>query len=112
MTAGHHAGMNDATMIVPVGDFTPEIARRVRETALETAQQRDVVISLRATIRYSWGALNELTEALRSAATPYRIRLTEALPRARALFHELGIGQGWFVEATDVATTAPIHITA
>jgi hypothetical protein len=104
--------MMDATMIVPVGDFTPEVARRVREAALRTAQQRDVIISLRSTIRYSWGALNELAESLRAAGTPYRIRLTEALPRARALFHELGIGHSWFVDVRDVTPSARIHITA
>jgi hypothetical protein len=104
--------MIDATMIVPIGDFTPEVARRVRETAVASAQQRDVVISLASTLRYSWSALNEFAEALRAAVTPHRIRLTHSIPRQRALFHTLGIEQAWFVEVPSAPAATQILIRA
>ena len=90
--------MLNATMIVPVGNFTPDVARRVCRTAVETAQRRAVVISMQWMARPSWSALYDLAEAIRADITPHRIRLTRALPHVRALFRELGIGSAWFVD--------------
>lgn len=100
--------MLDATMIIPVGNFTPDLSRRVRETALESAQCREVVISMQSTQRCTWSALNDLAESLRAAVTPYPIRLARALPRTRALLRELGIESAWFVNADDVVPAGRI----
>lgn len=102
--------MLHATMIVPVGAFTPDLSRRVREAAFRTAQQREVVISLQSIRSCAWGALNELAESLHEAATPYPIRLTRVVPRTRALLHELGIENGWFIRDGDFRAAANIVI--
>jgi hypothetical protein len=89
MCGGNHSNMLNATMIVPIGTFTPDLSRRVRETAFESAQQREVIISMQATERYSWSALYDLAQSLRAAVTPHPIRLARALPRTRALLRDL-----------------------
>jgi hypothetical protein len=102
--------MSNATTIVPIGNFTPALSRRVREMAIERAQGRAVVISMQSTQRYCWSALYDLAEALRATMTPYPIRLARALPRTRALLHELGIQREWFVDTNARALPANIRI--
>lgn len=84
-------------MIVPIGTFTDDVSRRVRETAFESAQQREVIISMKSTERCSWSALCDLAESLRTVVTPYPIRLACPLPRTRSLLHELGIESASFI---------------
>lgn len=102
--------MRSVTMIVPVGNFTADISRRVRETAFESAQQREVIISMQAIQRCSWSALYQLADLLLAAVTPYRVRLTRALPRTCALLHELGIEKTCFISDCDVKTRECILI--
>jgi hypothetical protein len=102
--------MNTVTTIVPIGDFTPGLSRRVRETAHANAQEREVIISMQSTQRCSWSALYDLAESLRAAVTPYPIRLARTVPRTRALLRELGIQSGWFVDDAKVRSDARIFI--
>lgn len=95
-------------MVLPVGSFTPNLSRRVRDTALASAQKRDVIISMQSTQNYSWSALHDLAESLRAAVTPHRIRLANALPSVRSLLREVGIESGWFVDAGGVKPGALI----
>jgi anti-anti-sigma regulatory factor len=88
--------MRNTTMIVPVGALTPELTRRIREAATERAQQSEVIISMQSTERCSWSGLCELADFLAATLTPYRIRLTRALPQTRALLHELGLENARF----------------
>jgi len=99
-------------MIVPIGNFTPDLSRRVRERAFESAQRREVIISMQSTERYSWSALYDLAELLRAAITPYPIRLARALPRTRALLRELGIENTWFINDRDVRSGERILISS
>jgi hypothetical protein len=110
MNVDYDRDMSNATTIVPIGNFTPALARRVREMAIERAQRRAVVISMHSTRRYSWSALCDLAAALRATITPYPIRLARALPRTRALFGELGIQHEWFVEGNARASRATGHV--
>jgi hypothetical protein len=112
MCDGDHSRMLNATMIVPIGTFTSDLSRRVRETAFESAQQREVIISMQSTERYSWSALYDLAESLHAAVTPYPIRLARALPRTRALLRELGIENAWFINDGDFTPGASIRIAS
>lgn len=112
MSGSDNNGMSKATMIVPIGTFTPELSRWVRESALEGAQRRDVIISLQSTERYSWSALCDFAESLRASVTPYRIRLARAVPRTRALLRELGIGNAWFVREGDLSGSVGLRKSA
>lgn len=94
--------MLNATLIVPVGNLTPALSRRVRETAFESAQQHDVIISMQSTEHYAWSALYDLADLVREVATPHQIRLAGALPRTRSLLRELGIERAAFVSDDDV----------
>jgi hypothetical protein len=109
MRVDHDGSMSNATTIVPIGTFTPALSRRIREMAIERAQGRAVVISMHSTERYCWSALYDLAEALRATITPYPIRLARALPRTRALLHELGIQREWFVDGNERALPANIR---
>jgi len=112
MCGDHRSNMLNATMIVPIGTFTPELTRRVRETAFESAQEREVIISMQLTERYAWSALYDLAESLRAAVTPYPIRLARAVPRTRALLRELGIESAWFINDADCSSGASILIAS
>jgi len=89
-------------MIVPIGSFTPDLSRRVRETATRSAMRHDVVISMHSTKHHSWSALCELAEWLHAALTPHPVRLVGALPATRRLLRELGIDGGTFVTHASV----------
>jgi hypothetical protein len=102
--------MRNHTMIVPIGTLTPGLWRRVRETAVTSAQQGAVIISMQSTRRHWWSALNDLADTLRAATTPHPIRLTRALPRTRALLRELGIENAWFISDAEVGSGARILI--
>lgn len=102
--------MRTTTTIVPIGYFTPALARRVRRTALQSAEAREVIISLQLAQRFSWSGLHDLAESLRAAVTPHPIRLARTLPRTRALLNELGIQDGWFVNDADIASATRIII--
>jgi len=102
--------MVQATMIVPIGSFTPDLSRRVRETASRSARQREVIISMQSTQHFSWSALCEFAEWLRARLTRFRIRLAGALPATRALLRELGIDNSWFVSDNSASTTTRILV--
>jgi hypothetical protein len=112
MCGGDHSNMLNATVIVPIGNFNADLSRQVRETALESAQQREVIISMQSTEHYSWSALCDLAESLRAAVTPYPIRLARALPCTRALLRELGIETAWFVNDGDFKPRASILVAS
>jgi hypothetical protein len=102
--------MQNATTIVPIGTFTPDLWGRVRETALARAQQGEVIIALPSTQRMWWNALNGLAEALRMPRTPYAIRLAGARPRTRALLRELGVDHARFVGEPALGSSTRIVI--
>ncbi len=97
-------------MIVPIGSFTPDLSRRVRETATRSAMCHDVVISMHSTEHYSWSALCELAEWLHAALTPYPVRLAGALPATRALLRELGVDGAAFVKYANVRPATRIVV--
>ena len=97
-------------MIVPIGSFTPDLSRRVRETASRSARQREVIISMQSTQHFSWSALCEFAEWLRARLTRFRIRLAGALPATRALLRELGIDNSWFVSGIHARTATRILV--
>ena len=84
-------------MIVPIGSFTPELSRQVRETASHSACQHDVVISMYSTRHFSWRALCEFADWLHSRGTSKRVLLADAVPTTRTLLRELGIDTSWYV---------------
>jgi hypothetical protein len=92
--------MTDTTLIVPIGPFTPELSRRVREAASQTAHERGVVISMQATKQHSWSALCELAEWVR----------TNALPCTQALLRELGVESASFSKSVPAEATARIWV--
>jgi hypothetical protein len=98
--------MSQATMIVPIGSFTPDLWGRVRETAARSAREHEVIISMQSTQHFSWSALCDLAEWLRATLTRFRVRLAGALPATRALLRELGIDSSWFVSGVHAAGTA------
>ena len=102
--------MTDTTIIVPIGNFTLDLSRRVREAASQTAKERGVVISLQSTKHHSWSALCELAEWLRATVTPYPVRLANALPCTRALLRELGVDSTSFSKSALAEATARIWV--
>ncbi len=102
--------MTDTTLIVPIGPFTPELSRRVREAASQTAHERGVVISMQATKQHSWSALCELAEWVRTAVTPHPVRLANALPCTQALLRELGVESASFSKSVPAEATARIWV--
>jgi hypothetical protein len=102
--------MSQATMIVPIGSFTPDLSRRVRETASRSARQHEVIISMQSTQHFSWSALCEFAEWLRARLTRFRVRLAGALPATRALLRELGIDSSWFVSGVLAATATRVLV--
>jgi hypothetical protein len=97
-------------MIVPIGSFTPDLSRRVRETASRSARRNEVIISMQSTQHFSWSALCEFAEWLRATLTRFRIRLAAALPATRALLRELGIDNSWFVSGISATASTTTRI--
>ena len=92
---------NATTVILPVGDFTPAMARKVADALGEAAAHGpSIVISLQWTTRCFWEALCELAEALRGRYRDVRVDFTNVPPTRRALLRELGLERACVVEST------------
>ena len=90
---------NATTVILPVGDFTSAIARKVSDLLSDAAAHgRTIVISLQWTARWSWDALCELAESLRGRHRDARVCFTRVPPTRRALLREVGLGSTWIVD--------------
>jgi hypothetical protein len=104
---------NATTVILPVGDFTSAIARKVAALLGDAAARgRTIVISLQWTVRWSWGALCELAESLRGRYRDARVCFTCVPPTGRALLREVGLGSNWIVEQPSLASAQRVLISA
>jgi hypothetical protein len=102
---------NATTVILPVGEFTSVIARKVSDSLGDAAAHgRTIVISLQWTARWSWGALCELAESLRGRYRDARVSFTRVAPNQRALLREVGLGSGWIVEEPLLASAQRVLI--
>ena len=90
---------NATTVIVPVGDFTSAIMRKVVESFGEaSAHGRAIVISLQWTARWSWDALCQLAESLHGRYRNARVCFTGVPPARLALLREVGLNAEWSVD--------------
>ncbi len=104
---------NATTVILPVGDFTAAIARKLADSLDDAAARgRTIVISLQWIARWSWGALCELADSLHGRYRDVRICFTRVAPTGRALLHEVGLGSGWIVEEPPLASAQRVLIAA
>jgi hypothetical protein len=84
---------NATTVIIPVGDFTTVIARKLADSLGEAAARgRSIVISLQWTARWSWDALCELAASLHGRYRDVLVCFTSVAPARRALLREVGLG--------------------
>jgi hypothetical protein len=87
---------NATTLIIPVGDFTAAVARKVADSLDDAAARgRTIVISLQWTARWSWDALCELAESLRGRYRGAHVSFTRVTPSGRALLSEVGLDGAW-----------------
>ena len=100
------------TLVEPIGDLTPEIAKRLSEAVGAAARRgRSVVITLRSICRLSWGGLCQLADHLRSAEIPsYAVCFSDVLPSVRSLLEQVGLGSG-IVERSSVVPVERICIS-
>ena len=106
--------MKNATIVIlPVGDFTSAVARKVTD-ALRTAAAsgRSIVISLQWTARWSWDALCALAESLQGRHRDARVHFTRVTPTGRALLHEVGLGDAWIIDEPALVSTQRVVISA
>jgi hypothetical protein len=104
---------NATTVIFPVGDFTAALARQVADSLDDAAAHgRSIVISLQWTARWSWGALCDLAESLHGRFRAAQISFTQVTPAGRALLGEVGIGNGWFIDAAPALGARRVLIMA
>lgn len=84
------------TLIEPVGDLTPEVARRLSEAVGTAARRgRNVVITLRSIARLSWAGLCQLADRLQDAGLPrHVVTFSDVIPSVRSLLEEVGLGGG------------------
>ncbi len=101
------------TLIEPMGDLTPDIARRLSE-AVGTAARRGqrVVITLRSIARLSWAGLCQLADRLHHAGFPHNVvTFSDVMPSVRCLLETVGLG-GTIVDRTRVVPSERICIAA
>jgi hypothetical protein len=104
---------NATTVILPVGDFTSAIARKVSDSLGNAAASgRTIVISLQWTARWSWDALCELAESLHGRYRDARVCFTSVLPTGRALLREVGLDGTWIVDAPPLVSAQLVLISA
>jgi anti-anti-sigma regulatory factor len=84
------------TLVEPVGDLTPDVARRLSEAVgRATRRGRSVVITLRSIARLSWAGLVQLSERLRVAGVPKSaVSFADVVPSVRSLLEQVGLGDG------------------
>ncbi len=101
------------TLVEPIGDLTPEIAKRLSEAVgTATRRGRSVVITLRSIARLSWGGLCQLAELLRNAEVPcYAVSFSDVVPSVRSLLEQVGLGGG-IVDRSSVVPIERICIAA
>jgi hypothetical protein len=106
--------MKNATIVIlPVGDFTSAVARKVTDALCTAAASgRRIVISLQWTARWSWDALCALAESLQERPGNARVYFTRVPPTGRALLHEVGLGDAWIVDEPALASTQRVLISA
>jgi hypothetical protein len=104
---------NPTTVILPVGDFTTAMARKITGALGEAAANgRTIVISLEWTTRCFWEALCELAEALQGPYRDVRVGFTSVLPARRALLRELGLEPVCVVESALPAAARRVLVWA
>jgi hypothetical protein len=104
---------NATTVILPVGDFTSAIARKVATSLADAAAKgRSIVISLQWTARWSWDALCELADALRGRYRDVRVCFTRVPPTGRALLREVGLDSHWIVAEPSLVSAQRVLISA
>ena len=104
---------NATTVILPVGDFTSAIARKVSDSLGNAAARgRTIVISLQWTARWSWDALCELAESLHGRYRDARVCFTSVPPTGRALLRDVGLDGTWIVDAPALISAQRILISA
>jgi hypothetical protein len=104
---------NATTLILPVGDFTSAIARKVAASLGDAAASgRAIVISLQLTARWSWDALCELAESLHGRYRDVRVCFTQVPPTGRALLREVGLGSNWIVAEPSLVSARRVLISA
>ena len=106
--------MENATIVIlPVGDFTTAMARKLTATLGEAAAEgRAIVISLEWTTRCFWEALCDLVEALRGPYRNVAVGFTSLPPARRALLRELGLEPVCLSEAALPATARRVLVWA
>ena len=96
----HSRAMNTSafttTLIEPMGDLTPEVARRLSEAVGTAARRgRNVVITLRSIARLSWAGLCQLADRLHAAGLPHHaVSFSDVVPSVRSLLEAVGLGGG------------------
>jgi len=104
---------NVTTIILPVGDFTSAVARKVTDSLGDAAGRgRTIVINLQWTARWSWGALCELAESLRGRYRDARVSFTCVPPARRALLREVGLGNNWAADEPQLGPAQRVLISA
>jgi hypothetical protein len=104
---------NATTIILPVGDFTSAVARKVADSLGDAAARgRAIVINLQWTARWSWDALCELAESLQGRYRDARVSFTCVPPARRALLREVGLGSNWIVDEPMLGTAQRVLISA
>jgi len=92
-----------ATVVVTIGDLTPDISRRLCETARDAARYgHRIVVSLGTTSHISWAGLCQLARYLRERPTDEALRFTDVLPRTRSLMREVGLSDSWIIKEPSI----------
>jgi anti-anti-sigma regulatory factor len=101
------------TLIEPVGELTPEVARRLSEAVGTAARRgRNVVITLRSIARLSWAGLCQLADRLHAAGLPCNaVSFSDVVPSVRSLLETVGLGGG-IVDRSCVVPVERICIAA
>jgi hypothetical protein len=104
---------NATTVILPVGDFTSVIARKIADSLDDAAARgRTIVISLQWTAGLCWDALCELAESLRGRYRDVHVSFTRVPPSRRALLREVGLDSDWIDEDAPVIAARRVLISA
>jgi hypothetical protein len=104
---------NATTVILPVGNFTSAVARKVSDSLGDAAARgRTIVISLQWTARWSWDALCQLADSLRGRHRYARVCFTQVPPTRRALLGEVGLGDAWIIDAPSLVAAQRVLVSA
>ncbi len=100
------------TLIEPIGDLTPDVARRLTDAVGTAARSGLVVITLRSIARLSWAGLCQLADRLQAAGLQRStVTFSDVVPSVRSLLEAVGLGSG-IVDRTGVVPIQRIRIAA